>query len=475
MILVLALLYRVYPINRGLGQDELYTAVHFVEVGSIWQIIGSNSAFNNHIGYSLMAHFSEVLFGHSEWALRLPALLLGLASIYVFWILSRSMLAHRAAMLVTFMFAASPPHIIWSVEARGYSAMIFFTLLATYLYFRLLRHPTKPDAFLFIIVSICGVYVHIYSTFVTTVQILFLLVLLKSHQAAKQANLQISRTSSRILCAAFLAIAGLSLICYIPVFQSMLHDLAGRGRSDLNLTFPWTVIEGLTGSEGDHIVVLFLMVSILGWLSLRRSRPQEASYFTWLLAGPLFIMWLARPFDLYARFFAYWLPYYFLFFIAGLHTLWLLAPVRRGRIVGYLPRILASLIMTTVLYNWSVNWRYYIPDEGYREASRAIAMDADESVTFCAIGGARSVWRYYINRPIATPFSVAELQQLSRNHTEIRCVYYEASWQSVDQTAIAQYLSRHGSSQRVKGFTLFRYTDTEGHAAVDGLTLRHRA
>src|SRR5713101_3397114 len=71
-VLVLALLYRLFPLTRGLGQDELYTAVHFVDGGSVWTTISSSGAFNNHIGYSLMARFSEGLFGRSEWALRLP-------------------------------------------------------------------------------------------------------------------------------------------------------------------------------------------------------------------------------------------------------------------------------------------------------------------------------------------------------------------------------------------------------------------
>src|SRR6266540_417210 len=211
-ILFLALLYRLYPINRGLGQDELYTAVHFVDVGSIWKTISSNDAFNNHIGYSLMARVAEALFGRSEWALRIPALLLGLASLYLFWIFSRSILASPSAMAATFMFAVSPPHIIWSIEARGYSAMIFFTLLSTYLYFRLLRHPTRRAAFFFIVVSVCGVYVHLYSTFVTLVQILFLLRITMIQHSAKHSDLQIARESSRILYISFLAIVLLSLI-----------------------------------------------------------------------------------------------------------------------------------------------------------------------------------------------------------------------------------------------------------------------
>ena len=440
--------------SRGLGQDELYTAVHFVEAGSIRTTIFSNDAFNNHVGYSLMARVSEGLFGRSEWALRLPALILGLASLYLLWIVSRSLSAYAPALVATFMLAVSPPHIIWSIEARGYSPMIFFTLLSSYLYVRLLRHPTKRDAFLFVAASVCGAYVHLYSVFVTLVQILLFLYI-SNTVSAKQPDQQITKPSIRILLVSFLTIAILSLIIYIPLLGPILRDLAGRGRSDFNPFFPWTVIQTLTGSESKGMAVLLIVVSALGWFSLLKSNRLEGRYFIWLLIGPLLIMWIARPFDLYPRFFAYWLPYYLLFFILGLRSLWQFAP--RGNVWLVSSRMLSGLILIVVLHNWSANWRNYIPNEGYREASIAIARDADDSVAFCAIGGARSVWQYYINRPILTPLSVADLQKLSSNHAELRCVYYEATWQSFEQTEIASYLSQHASWQRVKGFTLFRY------------------
>jgi mannosyltransferase len=459
LVLILALVYRLSPMSRGLGQDELYTAIHFVEAGSIWNTLFSNEAFNNHIGYSLMARVSETVFGRSEWALRLPALLMGLATLYLFWIFGRPILGHPVIMLATLMFALSPPHVIWSIEARGYSAMIFFTLVSSYLYLKLLRRPSKLDSALFILASVCGIYVHLYSVFVTLVQMLLLLLGSMAKQSATAPGPQQTEGSSRILYVAFLMIVTLSLLSYLPVSQPMLRDIAGRGRSDFNPWFPWAVIQELTGSESVPVVVPVIIVSILGWSSLMRSYPFETRYFTWLLAGPLLVMWLARPFDLYPRFFAFWLPYYFVFFAAGLGTLWYLASPASSPALTYLSPTLAAAIVVVVLYHWSASWQRYIPDEGYREASRAIMTNADDSVGFCAIGGARSVWRYYIHRPIATPFSLAEFRQLSKAHPEVRCVYYEASWQDREQSEIAQFLLQRGSWKKVKHLTLFRYRD----------------
>jgi len=457
VILVLALVYRLHPMIRGLGQDELFTAVHFVEVPSIWKTMFFNIAFNNHIGYSLMARFSEALLGRSEWALRLPSLLLGVASLYVFFLFTRSILGTGAGLLGTLILALSPPHILWNVQARGYSAMIFFTLLSSYLFLRIFRCPARREAVMFIGVSVFGIYVHLYSGFVTLVQILLLIYLAKTYTVTKQYRSSVEKASFRMLRNSFAAIAVISFMLYAPIFWYVFRDLIGRGRGDFNLTFPWAVIKELSGSEALHITVLVALVSLLGWLALLRSHPLETSYFSLLLSAPLLIMWLARPFDLYPRFFAYGLPYYVMFFLAGLQSIWHLTSRQSLRFFGFLFPILAIIIITTVLCNWAANWQNYIPDEGYREASRALMIGAKEPVAFCAIGGARSVWQYYIHKPIATPTSVTELQTLSKAQSEIRCMYYEASWQTPEQTEIVQFLRQHASWSRVKDFTLFIY------------------
>jgi 4-amino-4-deoxy-L-arabinose transferase-like glycosyltransferase len=440
--------------------------VNFVEAGSIWTTMSSNSAFNNHIGYSVMARLSNKLFGHSEWSLRLPALLLGLASLYVFWILGQSVLTFSAATLATLVLALSPPHVIWSVEARGYSAMIFFSLLSSYLYLRLLRRPSGREAWLYIVAAAGGIYVHLYSVFVVCVQILLFVKFSISKSTIQPGGVQVTPASSRLFWRSFIAIATLSLIAYMPVAHSMVHDLIGRGRGNFNPTFPWSLIQQLSGSEHPTIALSVAIIAAFGWYSLLSSRPLEIQYFTALIVLPLVLVWLARPFDLYPRFFAYWLPYYIIFFVAGLGALWNFARPNRGLGSRFLPRVGAAMILLAVLFHWTVNRSNYIPDEGYREASKAILVNADDTVRFCAIGGARSVWRYYIHQPIAMPASVDELQKLSGMGQEIRCVYYEASWQSGEQTAIAEFLLQHSLWQKVNDLTVFRYRTGRDIAAL---------
>ena len=112
--------------------------------------------------------------------------------------------------------AFSPAHIEWSVEARGYSAMIFFTLLSSYLFFKLLQQPSRNEGILFIATSVFAIYVHLYAIFVTGIQFLYLLYLTTVHTEGTSFA-SFDKTSIRSFRNYFLAIGGLVLMLYIPV------------------------------------------------------------------------------------------------------------------------------------------------------------------------------------------------------------------------------------------------------------------
>ena len=131
-----------------------------------------------------------------------------------------------------------------------------------------------------------------------------------------------------------------------------------------------------------------------------------------------------------------------------------------------MPSSAAAILLITVLYHWVANRSDYIPDEGYREASAAAMFGAHDGVSYCAIGGARSVWRYYIHQPIATPASVNEVQKLGQSAGELRCVYYEASWESDEQRKIADFLRQNATWQKIRDLTVFRYTADQNAGAA---------
>ena len=79
-LLALALVVRIVGLNASLWYDEVSTLTHFVRLP--WGELATDfSSLNNHMFYSLQAKAAVELFGESAWALRLPALLMGMASL----------------------------------------------------------------------------------------------------------------------------------------------------------------------------------------------------------------------------------------------------------------------------------------------------------------------------------------------------------------------------------------------------------
>lgn len=154
--------FRLPALNNSLWNDEEYTLRRYV--WGAWKVEKDESvAFrpvdwkttlwfdrgaNNHIGFSLPAKLSLLAWqrfagarpgAFSEAALRLPAFVLGIGSIALLaW-----MLAVRGqavtGLLAAAVLAAHPWHLRYSVEARGYASLLFFSLLAVHFLDRAIR------------------------------------------------------------------------------------------------------------------------------------------------------------------------------------------------------------------------------------------------------------------------------------------------------------------------------------------------
>ncbi len=455
--LLAALGWRLPHLGRGLGQDELFTIVNFVDVPSFWTTIATNDAFNNHPGYSVAARLARDLLGRSEWVFRLPALLFGLGSVWGIWLLSRSFLCRPLALLAALLLACAAPHIAWSTTARGYSGLIFLTLLSSYFYLRLLEHPTRRDAWLYTVVGVAGIYVHLYAALVLLTQLLVRLRPVPARRSARFAFLRLRLAVPRLLLVGMLGTAGGAGLLYAPMLRQMVRDTLSRGHGVLDLAFPVATLRELSGIDWLVLQLAILLVLLLGVQTLFTTRRFATVYFVALFLVPVLLMVAARPFDLYPRFFAFWLPYGIIFFVVGVSVPWQKAWCSGRAWSRYAIAPMLSVLLAAIGLGWRSTLPRYVVDEGYREASQVALAGAGASVPICALGGARSVWQYYIGREIAMPTSLDEMVDLTTAHTAVRCVYYPASWQSQDQTDIARFLDTHARAVHIGDLVVFLY------------------
>lgn len=119
-----------------------------------------------------------LLFGKSDWIVRMPSLLFGSASIYVFYSFSRAVTDRDNALMAATLIALSPMAIVYSQEARMYSLFLFLSLISFNLT-RLLIEKNNARASLFLgIVNGLLMLTHYFGIFVIAEETILLLFVL---------------------------------------------------------------------------------------------------------------------------------------------------------------------------------------------------------------------------------------------------------------------------------------------------------
>ncbi len=130
VICVFAIISHSISINSDLWIDEVLTVVNYVRL-DLGQILSNFSSDNQHMLYSALAQICVGFFGETAFAVRLPALLFGLASIPAIASLTRYVFGKKEALFSATLLAVSYHHIWFSQNARGYTILLLGAILST--------------------------------------------------------------------------------------------------------------------------------------------------------------------------------------------------------------------------------------------------------------------------------------------------------------------------------------------------------
>lgn len=139
-VLAAALVLRLPGLAGPLWYDEVMTLVTHVRLP--WAEMMRDYSMNHHYFFSFQAKLAVDLLGEGPLALRLPALVFGLAGIWAAWWLSRPLAGPGMALLVAALLAVSYHHIWFSQNARGYTELAFWCTLGMGMFLRGLATPT---------------------------------------------------------------------------------------------------------------------------------------------------------------------------------------------------------------------------------------------------------------------------------------------------------------------------------------------
>lgn len=410
LLCVAATALRLIHLESGLWHDEIGTLLNFSR-SPVGTILTSFPNQNQHMLYSLLSHGSIALFGESAWSFRLPAALFGVASVPALFLLARRVVDNREALLAGGLLAVSYHHIWFSQNARGYTGVLFFALVATWLFLKAL--PVR-NTWLWCgyVVSVgLGMWVHMTMVFVVAAHgVVYLLLLGYSLWVDPRPGKGYLKLGGRWQPMAAFILGGTMTVhlhaLALPHFlRSGLHEVSLESEW---INPVWVVVEtvkglqaGFSGSMlavGAAVVFCGAALVLVGWLSFVRSHWP----FALIAALPgvlIFGIMYAMKHNLWPR---------FVFFCAGFAVLivvrgafesprLLLAVFPRGswrdRLAGGVGT--AVILLMCVASLASLPKYYKLPKQDYEGAMRYIESHRGPGEVVAVVGLARVAYGEY--------------------------------------------------------------------------------
>ncbi len=208
---VVAVLLRFPGLGNGLWLDEYY-AFHDSFRVPFGEVFARYPGDNHHPLYAVLANASLRLFGDSPASARLPAMVFGAAGVPLLYLLGRRIATRTEAWLAACLLAVSYHHVWFSQNARGYTMLAFFTLLATLLLVRAIDAPSTGRWVAYALTAALGAYTHLTMVFIVV-----------SHAVACAIVVALRRGRGAVpMALAFVGSGALTLLLYAPMLGDVI-------------------------------------------------------------------------------------------------------------------------------------------------------------------------------------------------------------------------------------------------------------
>jgi len=421
VLLLVSMAFRLYQLGSGLWFDEIMTLKDYARLPYL-EIITRFESENQHFLYSLLAHSTILLFGESAWSLRLPAVLFGVGSIWAVYMLGAEVTDRKQAFLASALLAFSYHHLWFSQNARGYTGLLFWTLVSSWLLLRTLRKPNRRDWILYAVASALGVYTHLTMGFVIAGQFMVCVLVIVARYRRKEPVLLVDP-------AAGFALAGiLILFLHIPVFGQMQSVIGG---SEVSVVTEWKnpmwtlsqFLQGLRVSSSTGLAgFIFLLVALFGLVSYWRSRPEFVGL---LVLPPIFgaVVTVGIGHHLWPRFFFFTFGFAVLVVIRGVFTAanWISRKINSPKLHGdFLGSVLSvSLIILSAFSMLSA----YGPKQDFGEALEFLEGEAASDDRIVVVSLTSLPYRDYYQKDWTEITSAGELEGITSQTGRTWLVY----------------------------------------------------
>jgi hypothetical protein len=416
---LVAFALRIPNLDSSLWLDEVLTMARYAKPPAA-QILTSFPDQNQHMLYSLLAHGALGLFGEHAWSLRLPSVLFGVASVWALFFLGRKISGETEAMLACGLMTVSYHHIWFSQNARGYMGLLFFTLLATWLWLEAMDRDEPRLWAAYTLCIVLGLWIHMTMLFVLATHILiFAVVWLRSGREMGK------------LARAAIAFALCGTIT-LQLFALSLPEFLRTGLAEVSPPSEWTnplwaVLETMRGLQvgfaGTAVVIGAGVLAAVGWLDILRRTPAAA----WAMVLPGAIgggLMLASAHNLWPRVFFFSMGFGLLIAIRGAVRVpelllgWLSRRAARIPAIGY---ALSGLFIVASAF--TVPRAYALPKQDFTGARDYIEQHRGRDERVVVVGLAAHAYTEYYAPEWPVADSADQIQGFRRSGRPLLLVY----------------------------------------------------
>ena len=308
-ILVAAAALRLWGVNQELWYDEIETLTAFVR-RPVHDMIFVFGSLNNHLAFTWLAKLSTTLFGESPWSMRLPAALMGIASIWAVWRLARFTGLKWVALTTAALLALSYHHVWFSQNARGYTGLLLFTTLSGLFMAYGLTRKRMSDWVFYALFAAAALVTHLTAAFLLTAQGVTALAIGYRSVFIKRETTVWAWLKGPLV--GFGGAIALTLLVFAPMlpdifatfgaYDAPTESKTGTGVEEWHSPL-WTVFETVRsfGAMGALLPIAFLFAAI-GAYRLAKISPLIAAPFLIHIPLTLLIL-LAASFRIWPRYF----------------------------------------------------------------------------------------------------------------------------------------------------------------------------
>lgn len=391
----LAIVLRAIALNQQLWFDEIVTLLNSARA-PLWQIVTQYSGQNQHTLYSILAHGSIRLFGEQPWALRLPAAAFGVASIPALYFFARLVTSNLEALAACALMTVNYQHIWFSQNARGYTAMAFWTLLSTTFFLRAAEGGRRRDWIPYAIAASLGIYTHLMVAFVVAAHVVVYLWMMAGQA---KADGRVSRRWSG-LAYGFALCGAMSLLLYAPLIRGIASHTVGQARDHAHYQWAsplWALAEmgrGLRSTAAGGWLALAIGGAILLCGSLSYWKQNRYVVGLMILPGVITAAGvLATSHNFWPRFFFFEIGFALLILVRG-------AMVIANRVGGARSREIGMALVVLLVIGSIVPLRkaYFYPKQDYQGAMRFVEHQRGASESIATAGIVSMPFQQYYGR-----------------------------------------------------------------------------